>query len=66
MKFQFQILVKQENVKWNLIIVRGLHPIQVKIEEDKVLNILNKYKRATYGFVLIRLLFTSGIKNVTG
>lgn len=57
-----------------LIIVRGQqdfekynhHPIQVKIEDDKVLNILNEYKRATYGFVLIRLLFTSGIKNVTG
>lgn len=48
-KFQFQILVKQANVKRMLIIARGqkdfekynqLHPIQVKIEDDKVLNIL--------------------------
>lgn len=42
-----------------------LNPIEVKIEDDQVLNILNKYQRATYRFVPIGLLFTSGINNVT-
>ena len=50
------------------IIVRGqqdfskynqLNPFEIKIKDDKVLNILNKYKRATYRFAHIGLLFTS-------
>ena len=42
-----------------------LYPNEVKIDDGTVINILKKYKKATYRFVHIGLLFTSGVKNDT-
>ena len=39
-----------------------LNTIGVKIEDDTVINILKKYKRATYSSVPVGLLFTSAVK----
>ena len=56
------------------IIVRGqqnfknynqLNPIEVKIEDDKILNTLNKYKSTNYQFLPVGLLFSSGRKNTS-
>ena len=32
----------------NVEIVRGLNPIQIKIEDDRVLNILKNHKNTTF------------------
>ena len=32
----------------NVEIVRGLNPIQIKIEDDRVLNILKNHKSTTF------------------
>ena len=42
-----------------------LNPIEVNIEDDRVINILKSKKNATYHFVAIGLAFSSGIQNNT-
>ena len=42
----------------------GLNPVQIKIEDDRVLNIL-KYKNATYKLMPLGILFPALIKNNT-
>ena len=42
-----------------------LNPIEIKIEDDRVINILKSKKNATYHFVAVGLVFSSGIKNNT-
>ena len=49
----------------NFEIVGGLNPVQIKIEDDRVLNILNKYKIATYKLTPLGILFLASIKNNT-
>ena len=55
------IICAQENFE----IVGGLNPVQIKIEDDRVLNILNKYKIATYKLTPLGILFLASIKNNT-
>ena len=58
----------------NSIMIRGqksfetydqLNPVEIKIEDDCIINILKSKKNETYRFVPISLLFSSGIKNDT-
>ena len=51
---------QQDSEKYN-----QLNPIEVKTDDGTVINILKKYKRATYRFVPVGLLFTSSVKNDT-
>ena len=46
-------------------IVGGLNPIQMKIKDDRVLNMLKKYKNATYKLTPLRILFPASIKDDT-
>ena len=45
-------------------IVGGLNPIQ-KIKDDRVLNMLKKYKNATYKLTPLGILFPASIKDDT-
>ena len=49
----------------NFEIVGGLNPIQIKIEDDRVLNMLKKHKNATYKLTPLGILFPASIKNDT-
>ena len=49
----------------NFEIVGGLNPVQIKIKDDRVLNILNKYKNATYKLTPLGILFPALIENNT-
>ena len=49
----------------NLEKYNQLNPIEIKIENDRVISILKSKKNATYHFVPIGVLFSSGIKNYT-
>ena len=42
-----------------------LHPIEIKITDDTFINRLTKYKRATYKFTPVGLLFPATIQNDT-
>lgn len=44
---------------------KSLNPIEFRTENDRVQNILEKYKKNVARFRLKRLLFLSGIKNET-
>ena len=46
--------------KYNQLIL-----IEVKIEDNEILNTLNKYKSTTFQFVPVRLLLSSRIKDTT-
>ena len=43
----------------------GFNPIQIEIEDDRVLYVLKKYKNATYKLTLLGILFPASIKNDT-
>ena len=49
----------------NFEIVRGLNPIQIKIEDERVLNMLKKHKNVTYKLTPLEILFPASIKNDT-
>ena len=49
----------------NFEIVGGLNPIQVEIEDDRVLNMLKKHKNAMYKLTPLVILFPASIKNNT-
>ena len=42
-----------------------INPIETKIENDKIQNMFEKYKKASVKFTLEGLLFSSAIKNDT-
>lgn len=44
---------------------KSLNPIEFRTENDRVQNILEKYKKNVARFRLEELLFSSGIKNET-
>ena len=50
----------------NFEIVWGLNPIQVEIEDGRVLNMLKKHKNAMYKLTPLVILFPASIKNNTG
>ena len=47
----------------SLEIVGGLNPIQIKIEDDSVVNMLKKDKNVTYKLTTLGILFPASIKN---
>ena len=46
-------------------IVGGLNPIQIKIEDDMVLNMFKKHKNITYKLTPLGILFPASTKNDT-
>ena len=42
-----------------------INPVEIKIENDKIQNMLEKYKKNSFKFGLEGLLFSSAIKNET-
>ena len=55
------IICAQQNFK----IVGWLNPIQIEIEDDRVVNILKKHKNALYKSTPLEILFPGSIKNNT-
>ena len=49
----------------NFDIAGGLNPIQIKIEDDRILNVLKMYKNILYKITPLGLLFPASIKNDT-
>ena len=47
-------------------IAGGLNPIQIEIEDDRIMNLLKKHKNAVYKLTLLETLFQESIKNNTG
>lgn len=52
--------------KQNFIKYEQLNRMDIKIEDNRVINILKSKKNSTYRFIRIDLLFSSGIRNDTG
>ena len=58
---EYVIIRRKQNLKnFNV-----LNPIDIKIENDQISNVLQKYKNVTYQFLTIGLLFSGEIKNNT-
>ena len=49
----------------NFDVVDGLNPVQIEIEDDRVINILKKYKNVLYKIIPLSLLFPASLKNDT-
>ena len=49
----------------NFEIVRGLNPVKIEIEDDRVVNTLKKHKNVVYKLTLLGILFPASIKNNT-
>ena len=47
----------------NFEIAGGLNPIKIEIEDDRVINILKKYKNVVYKVTPLSILFSASIKN---
>ena len=49
----------------NFEFVGQLNPIQIKLEDDRVLNMFKKHKNVTYKLTSLGILFPASIKNDT-
>ena len=49
----------------NFEVAGGLNPVHIKIEDDRVLNKLKKYKNAAYKQTPLGVLFLASVKNDT-
>ena len=49
----------------NCEVVGGLNPIEITISDDRIINILKKYKNVVYKIIPLGLLFPATIKNDT-
>ena len=47
----------------NFEIAGGLNPVQIEIEDDRVINILKKYKNVMFKVTPLGLLFPASVKN---
>ena len=47
----------------NFHVVGGLNPVQIEIEDDRIINILKKYKNVLYKVTPLGLLFPASLKN---
>ena len=56
----FIIIGQQNMLNFNV-----LNPIDTRIENNQILNVLQKHKKVTYDFLHIGLFFSSGIKSNT-
>ena len=45
--------------------VGGLNPIQIEIKDDRVTNILKKYKNVVYKIIPLGVLFPASVTNDT-
>ena len=46
-------------------IAGGLNPVQIEIDDDRVLNIFKKYRNVRYTLTPLGLLFPASVKNDT-
>ena len=46
-------------------IAGGLNPVQIEIEDDRMLNIFKKYKNVLYRLTPLGILFPASVKNNT-
>ena len=53
------------SMQQNFDIVGGLNPIQIELEDDRILNALKRYKNVMYKVTPMGLLFPASIKNYT-
>ena len=49
----------------NFEVVGGLNPIEITISDERIINILKKYKNVVYKIIPLGLLFPATIKNDT-
>ena len=49
----------------NFDIARGLKPMQIELEDDRILNALKRYKNVMFKLTPLVLLFPASIKNDT-
>ena len=49
----------------NLEVAGGLNSVQIETEDDRVLNILKKYKNVRYRLTPLGILFPASVKNDT-
>ena len=49
----------------NFDVVGGLNPIQIEIEDDRIINIFKKCKNLVYKITPLGLLFPTSLKNDT-
>ena len=49
----------------NLEVAGGLNSVQIETEDDRVLNILKKYKNVRYRLTPLGILFPATVKNDT-
>ena len=52
-------------VQQNFEIAGRLHPVQIEIEDDWVLNLITKYKNVRYRLTQLEILFPASVKNNT-
>ena len=52
-------------VQQNFDIAGRLHPVQIEIEDDRVLNLIKKYKNVRYRVTPLGILFPASVKNNT-
>ena len=52
-------------VQQNFDVVGSLNPIQIEIEDNRIINILKKYKNVIHNVTPLRLLFPASVKNGT-
>ena len=52
-------------VQQSFEIAGGLNPFQIEIEDDRLLNMLKKYKNVIYRLTPLGILFPASIKNET-
>ena len=52
-------------VQQNFEIVGGLNPVQIEIEDDRVVNMLKNHKNVACKLTPLRILFPVSIKNDT-
>ena len=50
----------------NFEIVGGLNPVQIETEDDRILNMLKRYKNVLHRLMPSGLLFPASVKNDTG
>ena len=60
---QYKINFVQIHAQQNFEIARELNPIQIKIEDDRVLNMLKIHENVTYKLTPLGILFPASIKN---
>ena len=55
------IIPAQQNIE----VAGGLNSVQIETEDDRVLNILKKYKNVRYRLTPLGILFPASVKNDT-